>query len=302
MDRLDTVAVARESISLDGAGLRLAADRWPAEPARGTVLLLHGGGQTRHSWARTGEALAASGWSTLAVDARGHGDSDWDPDVDYTLDAFAADLLAITSRLAAPPVLVGASLGGMTALVAAGEHEGLALALVLVDVVVDVEPTGVDRIHDFMSAYSGGFDSLEQVADAVVAYNPLRRRPRNLDGLRKNVRLREDGRWYWHWDPAFISIGDEPQRRVNRDRLRAAAARVRIPTLLVRGANSDIVSERGLADMRRLMPAAEAVEVVSAGHMVAGDDNHVFAVRLDDFLNRLDGGNPAAMPADHVSW
>jgi pimeloyl-ACP methyl ester carboxylesterase len=178
----------------------------------------------------------------------------------------------------------------MTALLAAGEHPDIARALVLVDVVVQVEPEGVDRIRAFMTANSYGFASLEEVADAVSAYNPLRRRPRNLHGLRKNVRQHADGRWYWHWDPAFMRIDDEPQRRIDPPRLRDAASRLRIPTLLVRGAQSDVVSDEGLADMQRLIPTAECVEVGGAGHMVAGDDNDVFATRLETFLAHLNGG------------
>lgn len=271
-----------------GDGVRLAVERWDAGPdARGTVVLLHGGGQTRHSWRRTAERLAAAGWTALAPDARGHGDSTWAPDGDYSLDAFVADLLAVVAGLDAPPVLVGASLGGITALTAAGEHSGTARGLVLVDVVVQVEAAGVDRIKDFMTARPDGFASLEEVADAIAAYNPLRPRPRNLDGLRKNVRLGEDGRWRWHWDPAFMRIEDEPQRQIDPERLGAAAARVALPTLVLRGAHSDVVSEAGMADLLRRIPGARAADVATAGHMVAGDDNDVFATALTGFLAEL---------------
>jgi non-heme chloroperoxidase len=213
--------------------------------------------------------------------------SEWASDEDYSLDAFVADLIAFIGTLAQPPVLVGASLGGITALTAAGENPGVARGLVLVDVVVEVEPRGVDRIRDFMTARPEGFGSLEEVADAIAAYNPLRRRPRNLDGLRKNVRLGPDGRWHWHWDPAFMRIDDEPQRRIDPDRLRRAAAGVTIPTLIVRGVQSDVVSESGLQDMLRRIPTARAVDVSGAGHMVAGDDNDVFASALEGFLEAL---------------
>ena len=125
------------------------------------------------------------------------------------------------------------------------------------------------------------------MAAAIEAYNPARRRSRNLDGLRKNVRQRDDGRWYWHWDPAFISNDDEPQRRTDRQRLRRAASAITIPTLIVRGLQSDVVSDAGIADMQRLIPAAQIVEVPQAGHMVAGDDNDVFATRLTQFLASL---------------
>jgi pimeloyl-ACP methyl ester carboxylesterase len=277
-----------ELFEYEGAGVRLVGTRWAVAAPRGVVVLLHGGGQTRHSWARTARRLAAGGWTAVTVDARGHGDSEWHPTQDYTLDGFVDDLLALLPTLAHAPILVGASLGGMTALVAAGEHPGLADGLVLVDVVVQLEPKGVDRILAFLAAHPDGFSSLEEVADAITAYNPIRRRPRSLEGLKKNVRLRPDGRWYWHWDPAFIRIADEPQRRVDPDRLRAAASHLLIPTLLVRGVHSDVVSDAGMADMMRLVQHAESVEIPAAGHMVAGDDNDVFATRLETFLSGLD--------------
>ena len=181
-------------------------------PSRGTALLLHGGGQTRHSWKRTAERLAADGWTTITLDTRGHGDSGWSADADYSMDAFVGDLLGVCATLPEPPVIIGASLGGLTALVAEGENPGTARALVLVDVAPRVEDEGTSRIHDFMAGAPEGFASLDEVADAVAGYNTHRPRPKNVDGLRKNVRLREDGRWHWHWDPAFIRGGDEPRR------------------------------------------------------------------------------------------
>ena len=282
-----TAATASEPLAYASDGLRLVGERWEGGPGALTVLLLHGGGQTRHSWRRSAQRLAATGQTVIALDARGHGDSDWDPAHDYSLDAFARDLVAFCATLSDPPVLIGASLGGITALLCAGEHPGLARGLVLVDVVVRIEPAGVRRIQEFMTAHPDGFASLDEVADAVSAYNPVRRRPRNLDGLRKNVRLGDDGRWRWHWDPAFVSIDDEPQRDHDPARLRAAAAALTIPVLVVRGSQSDVVSDAGLADMLALVPHARAVDVGQAGHMVAGDDNDVFGARLEEFLDEL---------------
>jgi pimeloyl-ACP methyl ester carboxylesterase len=249
--------------------------------------MLHGGGQTRHSWDRTAEQLAASGATAITLDARGHGDSDWDPETNYAIDAFVGDLVGFLATLDRPAVLVGASLGGITALLAVGEHPGIARGLVLVDIVVSVERAGVNRIKEFLTANRDGFASLEDVAAAIEAYNPVRRRSRNLDGLRKNVRRREDGRWYWHWDPAFISNEDEPQRSTARERLRHAASAITVPTLVVRGGQSDVVSDEGIADMRKLVPHAQFVEIQQAAHMVAGDDNNVFATRLEEFLSGI---------------
>lgn len=289
---MTVTAGSGERVHFRGAGVRLAGDRWNAEAdgarrPKGVVLLLHGGGQTRHSWFHTAQSLAARGWTAVALDARGHGDSEWAPDGDYTVDALIADLAAVVSEVGERPVLVGASMGGMTALVGQGERGDLARALVMVDIVPRIEPEGVKRIMEFMSARPDGFGSLEEVAEAVRAYSPHRLRPASAQGLRKNVRLGADGRWHWHWDPAFLDIGDEPTRAASEDRARAAAARVRAPTLLVRGGQSDVVSDEGAQELLSLIPGAEYVSVPATGHMVAGDDNDVFTRRVNDFLDGL---------------
>jgi pimeloyl-ACP methyl ester carboxylesterase len=291
-----TRAGSDESVSFRGAGVRLTGERWPAvaEGAlrqHGVVLLLHGGGQTRHSWSGTAQSIAAQGWTAVAVDARGHGDSDWASDGDYSIDALIADLAAVVSAVVPAdgerPVLVGASMGGMTSLVGQGERGDLARALVLVDIVPTAEPAGVRRIMDFMTARPDGFGSLDEVAEAVRAYNPHRSRPVRAEGLRKNVRLGPDGRWHLHWDPVFVKIGDEPTRAASEERARRAAAQVRVPTLLVRGSQSDVVSDEGVSELLSLIPGAEHVNVPATGHMVAGDDNDVFTRRVNGFLAGL---------------
>lgn len=282
-----TSPVAAEPVSFETGVVRLIGDRWrlPASD-RGAVLLLHGGGQRRHSWRRTGERLAAAGWDVTAIDSRGHGESDRAPDGDYSIDRFVDDAFAVAADLGGEPVVVGASLGGMTAMIGEGERGGLGRALVLVDVVAQLEPEGVERIHAFMAARPDGFADLDEAADAIAAYNPHRPRPRSTDGLRKNLVQGEDGRWRWHWDPRFLRTSDDPRGGASEDRAEAAARRIEVPTLLVRGANSDIVSEDGFARMQQLMPHAQRSQV-TAGHMIAGDDNDVFTAELTGFLDRL---------------
>jgi pimeloyl-ACP methyl ester carboxylesterase len=276
-----------QRLVLTGDGVRLAADRWdPATPGRrGTVLLLHGGGQTRHSWQRTGQRLAGEGWTVFSIDARGHGESDWHPGGDYSLDAMVADLRAVVAALDERPVLVGASLGGMTALLAQGADPCLARALVLVDVTPTTEPEGTAKITEFMRSGTGGFSCIDEAAEAVMAYNPRRSRPLRPDGLRKNLRHR-DGRWYWHWDPRLLD-GRQTDPRIladNARRARSAARRLRIPTLLVRGRESRVVSAAGAQELLSLVPTARHVDVAGAGHMVAGDDNDEFGEHLLGFL------------------
>ncbi|MFW0793535.1 alpha/beta hydrolase [Gordonia sp. CPCC 205515] len=284
------VASSAQDINLDINGLHICGDRWGGDPSSdhaSPIVLLHGGGQTRHSWDRSASALANRGYDVYTLDARGHGDSDWAPDKDYAIGAFVGDLVEFVKTLDVAPILVGASLGGITSLCTVGEHPGIATALVLVDVVVDVEPAGIDRIKKFMTNHVDGFATLDEVADAVAAYNPERKRTRNLDGLKKNVRQHDDGRWYWHWDPEFIrSDDDEPRRHTDPARLSAAARQVTVPTLIVRGGKSDVVSDAGIASMLKLVPHAEVADVSAAGHMVAGDDNQVFASAIEGFLER----------------
>jgi len=290
--------VHKESVGLPGRGVRLVADRWDPEPgqAAGPVLLLHGGGQTRHSWKQTGARLSAAGWTAVAVDTRGHGDSDWPADGDYSLDALVADVVAVAGHLDAAPVLVGASLGGYAALVAQGENPALGRALVLVDIVPRVEARGTDRIGAFMRSGLDGFDSLQDVAAAISAHTPGRRQTPSEAGVRKNVRLRQ-GRWYWHWDPRLIETPagpdqSSPQSTRSQARALSAATTVRVPTLIVRGVQSDVVSDRGVAELRSLIPAAEYVSVDDAGHMIVGDDNDVFTAHLVNFLRRCVGPVP----------
>jgi len=277
-------------------GNRMAADV-AGDPADPPVVLLHGGGQTRHSWGTTLETLGGRGWRVYSVDLRGHGDSEWASDGDYTLDALSEDVLAVSRTFDSPPALVGASLGGISSLAAIGEHpdEAVARALVLVDVAPRIEEAGRDRIGAFMmERMESGFGSLDEVADAIQAYNPHRPRPSNLAGLEKNLRKRDDGRWYWHWDPAFISgrLGGQDETRsslVDPDRLQAAARALTVPTLLVRGRVSDLLSEEGAEEFLQLVPHARMVDVTGAGHMVAGDRNDLFNGAVVGFLDEVVG-------------
>jgi pimeloyl-ACP methyl ester carboxylesterase len=256
----------------------LSGDCWnPTGPSAGTALLLHGGGQTRHSWRSTGPVLAERGWTTFALDFCGHGDSDWAADGRYGLDTMVDDISEIIHDLPSPPVVIGASLGGLTGLVLAGEQPDAVRGLVLADAVPTIEPAGDPQ----------GFGSLEEVAEAVVAYQPHRRVPINLDGLRKNVRRGSDRRWYWHWDPAFAAPHNHSAWDGVDARLRAAARHVEVPTLAVRGVLSDVVSEAGFADLLAAIPHATGVDVAGAGHMVVGDDNAVFLSRVTEFLATL---------------
>jgi pimeloyl-ACP methyl ester carboxylesterase len=276
-------------VSDNDTDITLVADEWnrDASSASGqpTVLMLHGGGQNRFSWKNTGQILADRGLHVVALDSRGHGDSDRSPNATYTVDALCADTLAVIEQIGRPVALIGASMGGMTGMLvadAAGPEK--VTKLVLVDVVPRYQKDGSARIRDFMASGVDGFESLEEAADAVAAYLPYRTKPRSPEGLKKNLRLR-DGRWYWHWDPAFLT---EPKddRFVRTEKLEKAVMGLTIPILLIRGRLSDVVSADGVKDFLAKVPGAEFVELSEAGHTAAGDDNDAFSEVVVQFVCR----------------
>jgi pimeloyl-ACP methyl ester carboxylesterase len=271
------------------ADLTLIADEWNRGLAtaadRPSVLFLHGGGQNRYSWKNTCQILADDGLHVIALDSRGHGDSDRAPDANYSVDALCADTHSVLDQIGRPTILIGASMGGMTAMPVAHEAGPEKVTkLVLVDVVPRYEKDGSARIREFMASGLNGFESLDEAADAVASYLPYRTKPRSPEGLKKNLRLR-DGRWFWHWDPAFLTVpADDKFVRVAK--LEHAVMSLTIPILLVRGRLSDVVSEAGVKDFLTKVPDAEFVELSDAGHTAAGDDNDAFSDVVVEFVNR----------------
>ncbi len=283
---------------LGTSGLTIVADVEGPENGK-VVMLLHGGGQNRLAWKGSGTALAARGYRVIALDARGHGDSAWDPSADYEMETLARDLLTVIDQIGAVrPAIVGASLGGITALEAHAlvDHRDIFSAVILVDIAPKVENAGSRRIVSFMMAHPDGFADLDEAAAAITEYNPHRPPPSSSAGLAKVLRQGTDGRWRWHWDPNFIAargalmLSDpeawEAERQERADRLHASAGALQAPLLLIRGLLSDLVSDDTVAALRAAAPQAEYVDVRGAGHMVAGDDNDAFTHAVADFLDR----------------
>ena len=267
-------------------GLTLVGDVGGPEGAP-LVLLMHGGGQTRHSWAGAMRALVAAGYRVVNLDARGHGESDWSEERAYGLPDRIKDAEAVIRDCGEPYAFVGASMGGLTAIHAVGAGLADPAAVVLVDIVPQMEREGVERITGFMNAHHDGFTSVDEAADAVSAYYPERPRPKDPSGLMKNLRLRDDGRLYWHWDPAMFNVEDPRDFRAPlEDSTRQLGERSDIPVLVVRGMLSDIISDEGIAAFREQVPQVELADVAEAGHMVAGDKNDVFNKAVIDFLQR----------------
>lgn len=266
------------------------------------VLLLHGGGQTRHAWGGAGKALAQRGYHAFIIDMKGHGDSYWDPDGIYTSWSFSEDvdtLLDVTGLGARGCVVIGASLGGLAALSTSYCQSETCAGVVLVDVTPRLRQDGVNRILDFMAkGQDVGFATLEDAAKAIQAYQPHRVRAEasennagSLEGLRKNLRFDEKReRYFFHWDPAFLNR----TRTVHLSELKTleyllmhCAKNITCPVLLIKGKMTDVVSDEGVEQLRQSVPQARVVELSEAGHMVAGDKNDVFNQSVLDFVGSL---------------
>jgi pimeloyl-ACP methyl ester carboxylesterase len=267
-------------------------------------VLLHGGGQTRHAWRDTAQRIAACGYHAITVDHRGHGDSDWHPAADYSFGGFTADVTTLVDTLHQPPVLVGASLGGIVSVIAASDRSKASRqfcrGIVLVDVTPRLQVGGVARILEFMQAHPDGFASLEEAAAHVAAFLPHRAGPPSTAGLEKNLRRTDDGRYKWHWDPRMMGTAKVDPTRV-RDAVENAFAadgdpwgrirRLAVPLLLIRGRMSDVVSEEDARALLEAAPHTRYVDIAGAAHMVAGDRNDVFADAVITFLGAVGQGH-----------
>ena len=285
--------IGEETGSVAGAGgLELRYSRW--QGGGRPILVLHGGGQTRHAWEESCEHLGGLGYDVVALDLRGHGESEWSAEQAYGLADFAADVVAVIPQLGYQrTALLGFSLGGLASLHLTARRPELTSVLMLVDVAPRLEDAGVQRIRDFMTRHES-FASLDEVVDALREYNP-NRPPDSIrpESLLRNLRRRADGRYEWHYDRYFRTPRSEAEMA---DRTRIAglthaellddARRISCPTLVVRGAMSDVLSEEGVAELLAIIPGSESALVEKAGHQVAGDRNDAFLTAITPFLAR----------------
>lgn len=277
---------------VSGDGLRLSGSRLSMPGPQ--VLLAHGFGQTRHSWAGTQERLGDAGFGSLAWDMRGHGESQSNPaNHSYSVSDFIGDQLAgarqlsgasarIDALTAALPVLVGASMGGLTGLLAQASHRPFS-ALVLVDVTPRWEAAGMQRIQAFMTAHPDGFESYDHAARVIHDYLPHRRARKSDAQLAKLLRFDHQQRLRWHWDPRLLSefVADSQHLQ---ETIAEEARKIDVPVLLISGGRSDLVSDDTVAHFLERVPHATHVRLPEATHMLAGDDNDAFTDAVLAFL------------------
>ena len=257
------------------------------------LLLLHGFGNEAHIWDDFAPAVAPH-YRTLAMDHRGHGDSDWDPEGRYDHDSMVRDVEFVTAALGVERlVLVGHSLGGRIATLFADRNAARMAGLVLVDIGPDLDPRGVTRIQlDVASNQQPTFASVEEYARALTLAYPAGRPDALLRMARHGIRRREDGRYELKIDPRLRGVGatESPEAAAERGRamselLWKALARISCPTLVVRGAASDVLAPDTADRMvEETLAQGQLAVVPQAGHSVMTDNPDGFREAVTSFV------------------
>lgn len=271
------------AMRLPGAdGVTIAADAFGDDSAP-PVVLMHGGGQSRSAWRGGAQALAKAGYRAYSIDLRGHGHSDWARDGDYRFLSYAHDLAALIPAIGGRAALVGASLGGRVALLAAARFPQHVAAIALCDVAAEVDEGATQEMRAFFRSTKNGFGSLEEAA-AILSALREGRQGEPAEKLRPHLR-EEGGRFYWRWDPRFADeryIGDPEEIAL----LQRSTAEVRTPMIMIRAEHSTVVRPEHLQRFHVHAPHAELAIAPGIGHMLTGDANDAYAPIIIDFLNR----------------
>jgi pimeloyl-ACP methyl ester carboxylesterase len=251
--------------------------------SRHPILFLHGGGLNAHTWDLVCLMLRDR-YHCLALDQRGHGDSEWEPTADYRFDAQVADLEGFIEKLKLTrPLLVGHSMGGFAAMGYAIRHAASMAGLVLVDIAPEISMTGSLRIRDFIKQ-DRELDSVEDFVEKALKFNPMRNRQLLRRSLLHNLRQLPNGKWTWKHDPNRMPKNFEHERDERRDMIKDNAQNITCPTLVLRGARSDVLSDDNARDFAASVPNGRWLRVENAGHTIQGDNPRALLEVLDPFL------------------
>lgn len=249
------------------------------------ILMLHGGSQQAHSWDFVSLPLSEH-YHILALDQRGHGDSDWADGGDYSIEAHQSDIDGFVAALGLRDFhLIGHSMGGRNSYIWASRHPGMLRSLVIVDTGPVAQARGRNRIQNFREL-PDELDSFEEFAARVQEYTG-RSREQTLGALQYSIRQRADGKWSWKYDKLLRTPGRQSPAW-SEEQLWAAVSKIDCPTLVVRGGNSDIFAAATMAEMARVIPHCATVTVPDAGHLVAGDNPSDFLAAVRGFLDGLE--------------
>lgn len=251
------------------------------------IVFLHGGGLNAHTWDLVCAALR-TGRHCLALDQRGHGESEWSPHMDYSTESHAADLDAFVNALALDRfVLVGMSLGGVNALAWAGRHSRRLAGLVVVDVGPEIRTEGVKKIAAFTSEATP-LESVDHFIERALAFNPRRNRDLLRRSLLHNLRRMPDGRWMWKYDQRHRGKADPEAYERRRQLLWSAVDTIECPTLVVRGGQSDVFHDEDAERLAGRLQHGRWVRIEGAGHTVQGDNPADLLVALREFLGEVE--------------
>ncbi len=255
------------------------------EPGQPVIVMLHGGGQQAHSWDFVSLPLSEH-YHILALDQRGHGDSDWAADGDYSIEAHQSDIDGLVAALGLSGFhLIGHSMGGRNSYVWASRNPGMLRSLVIVDTGPVAQPRGRNRIQNFREL-PDELDSFEEFAARVQEYTG-RSREQTLGALQYSIRRRADGKWSWKYDQLLRTPGRQGPVW-SEEQLWDAVRKIDCPTLVTRGGDSDIFAAETMRQMEQVIPNCATVTIPNAGHLVAGDNPADFLAAVQDFLDGLE--------------
>lgn len=270
-----------ERVFMDTAHGALSALRWGRGDPR--LVLIHGTAQNAHTWDTVMLALGET--PALAVDLPGHGHSGWRSDACYGPHANAATILeALAGDLKTPVVLVGMSLGGLTANRMAAQAPEFASRLVIVDITPGVTLDKASEIHQFIAGPQS-FGSFGEILARTVEFNPTRSVESLRRGILHNAHRNPDGTWEWNYHRAQPDTGSFS----TREELWSDIGATQVPYLLVRGANSPVTDDADVAELRRHRPDAVVEVIDGSGHSIQGDRPVELAGLIGDELRRASG-------------
>jgi esterase len=253
---------------------------------RHPILFLHGGGLNAHTWDLVCLMLRDR-YHCVALDQRGHGDSEWEPTADYRFDAQVADLEGFIERLKLQrPLLVGHSMGGFAAMGYAIRHAATMAGLVLVDIAPETSMKGSLKIRNFITQ-DRELDSVEEFVERALKFNPARNRQLLRRSLLHNLRELPNGKWTWKHDPKRIPENFQSEHHERKTMIKESASAIVCPTLVLRGERSDVLSDDNAREFAASVPKGRWLRVENAGHTIQGDNPRALLDALEPFLGEI---------------
>jgi esterase len=265
--------------------MRLHYLDWGAKD-RHPVLFLHGGGLNAHTWDLVCLMLRDR-YHCVALDQRGHGDSEWEPTADYRFESQVADLEGFIDKLKLErPLLVGHSMGGFAAMGYAIRHAAKMGGLVLVDIAPEISAQGSLRVRNFIKM-DRELDSVEDFVERALKFNPMRNRELLRRSLLHNLRQLPSGKWTWKHDPKRIPANMSAEQIARKDQINDNAANITCPTLVMRGARSDVLTDESAEKFAKSVPNGRWIRIENAGHTIQGDNPRGLLGVLEPFMGEI---------------